>query len=161
MDTSSARRTQLIERLFTSMDQTKRVMHAQLHTIINRMVPIPRSQLELLTFIHYSQPVSAKDIAKQLSMTAGAVSQLAESLAEQDLIVRRTDAKDRRVQWLEVSGKGAALLQDVETRRREIMQTVFQELTDEELEVWITVQQKLVERFTAEFREQTKQEKTL
>lgn len=155
---TSSHRTELIERLFASMDQTKRVMHGQLHAAIGRLAPIPRAQLELLTFIHYSQPVSAKDIAKQLYMTPGAVSQLAEGLAEQHLILRRIDEKDRRIQWLEVSAKGAALLQDVDARRRDIMQTVFQELTDEELEVWITIQQKLIERFQAGFPSQTKKE---
>ncbi|HSX42793.1 MAG TPA: MarR family transcriptional regulator [Candidatus Saccharimonadales bacterium] len=156
MHTPSAHRTELIERLFASMDQTKRVMHAQLHAILGRMVPISRAQLELLTLIHYARSIRAKDIARQLYMTPGAVSQLAEGLAEQGLIIRRTDEKDRRIQWLEVTQKGESLLQDVEMRRREIMQPIFQELTDEELEVWIIIQQKLVEQFQSALHTQQK-----
>lgn len=155
MKASNSHRNELIEHLFATMEKTKRGMHAHLHAI-NRMVPIPRAQLELLTVLHYGQPISSKQLAQQLYMTPGAVSQLVEGLAAQDLIIRRIDEKDRRVQCLEVSEKGEALLADVEKRRRKIMETVFQELTDEELEVWVTVQQKLVERFQAEFRHETK-----
>lgn len=155
MDTSKTHRDELIERLFATMEKTKRGMHAHMHAI-NRMVPIPRAQLELLTVIRYGQPISSRELARQLYMTPGAVSQLVDGLAEQELIVRRIDAKDRRVQCLEVSKKGDAVLESVEKQRREIMQSVVQELTDQELEVWVTVQQKLIERFQAKFNKETK-----
>jgi DNA-binding MarR family transcriptional regulator len=155
MKHSLSHRDELIRTLFDGMDATKRGMYAQLQAV-NRTLPIPRSQLELLIAIRHTQPISFKELAKQLYLTPGAISQLAEGLEQQAFIIRRADPNDRRIQCLEVSKKGDKLLQTVSKRRRSIMEAVVQELTDEELEIWVRVQQKLIKQFQAEITKQTK-----
>jgi MarR family transcriptional regulator, multiple antibiotic resistance protein MarR len=140
------RRDELIRAIFENMEVTKRGMHAQLHAI-NKLLPIPRAQLELLVSIEHMQPVSFKDLAKQLYLTPGAVSQLAEGLEQQGYIARKADPNDRRVQCLETTKRGDKLLQDVSKKRRAIFEAVLKELTDEELEIWLRVQQTLVKQF--------------
>jgi len=143
------RRAELIRTLFETMDATKRGMYAQMQAI-NRTLPIPRPQLELLTTIRHTQPISFKALAKQLYLTPGAISQQAEGLEQQELIVRRIDPKDRRIQFLEVTPKGLELLADIEKRRRSILEKVLVELSDDELEIWVRIQQKLIKQFQAE-----------
>jgi DNA-binding MarR family transcriptional regulator len=147
-------REALIRNLFETMDTTKRGMYAQLQAV-NRLLPIPRSQLELLMAIQHMQPVSFKELAKYLYLTPGAISQLAEGLEQQELIGRKIDPKDRRVQCLEVSKKGNKLLQDVARHRRTVMEKALQDLSDDELEMWVGIQQKLIKQFQAEVTKQT------
>jgi DNA-binding MarR family transcriptional regulator len=150
-------RTELIRTLFDTMDTMKRGMYAQMQAI-NRTLPIPRPQLELLTTIRHTQPISFKDLAKQLYLTPGAISQQAEGLEQQALIIRRIDAKDRRIQCLEVTPKGLELLEDVEKRRRSILEKVLHELSDEELEIWVRVHRKLIKQFQSEITKSEKKE---
>jgi len=145
-------RQALVEQLFESMNTLKRGMYSQLH-VINRDLPISRSQIELLMAIRHAQPVSFKELAKQLCLTPGAISQLAEGLEQLELIERKTSIADRRLQYLETSKKGATLLQDVEKRRRKLLETVMQDLSDEELELWLRIQQKMINQFQSETTE--------
>jgi len=150
-------RNTLIQTLYENMSTLKRGMHGHFQAASLR-VPISRSQLELLFTIRQAQPVSSKLLSQKLCLTPGAVSQLAEGLELHELITRRADERDRRIQCLEVSPQGTALLQEVETRRRSAMEAIIADLTNEELEIWLRVQQKMLNHFQAENLEPSKQE---
>jgi DNA-binding MarR family transcriptional regulator len=135
--------------LFENTNALKRGMAGHLQALY-RNCPIPRSQLELLFAIQQHQPISFKHVAQQLYLTPGAVSQLAEGLEQQQLITRTADADDRRIQCLSITPKGEKLLQQVEKHRQSLMESVMQELTDEELAVWLRVQEKMLCHFQAE-----------
>jgi DNA-binding MarR family transcriptional regulator len=148
-NSESDKRNKLVRDLFENIGIMKRGMYSHLQAA-NSMLPISRSQLEVLVAIHHNQLVNFKELARQLYLTPGAVSQLAEVLEQEGYISRQIDAKDRRIQCLQISKKGAKLLQDVDKRRRKIIQAVLEDLTDEELELWVRVQKKLVTQFQSE-----------
>jgi DNA-binding MarR family transcriptional regulator len=150
-------RTALIQTLYENMSTLKRGMHSHFQAT-PLSAPISRSQLELLFTIRQAQPVSSKLLAQKLCLTPGAVSQLAESLELHGLISRRPDERDRRIQCLEITAKGAALLQEVDDRRHSAMAALIADLTDEELEVWLRVQQKMLKHFQTDNQEASKQE---
>jgi DNA-binding MarR family transcriptional regulator len=154
--TATPNRDELIRTLFDSMDTTKRGIYAQMQAL-HRSLPIPRSQLELLTAIKHAQPVSFKDLAAQLYLSPGAISQLAEGLEQQELIQRQSDPKDRRIHCLEITKKGEKLLQSIAKRRRSIMEAVAAELTDEELKLWLRIQQKLLKKFQSQTTDNKKE----
>jgi DNA-binding MarR family transcriptional regulator len=155
MQNSPPNRNTLIRMILDTMDTSKRGMHAHLQSI-NRTLPLPRAQWELLATIRHIQPISSKELAKQLYLTPGAVSQLLEGLEQQELISRTIDPKDRRIQCLEVTKKGLKLIQTVEKKRREFMERVFTELDNNELEVLLSLQQKLIAYFQREMNAETK-----
>jgi DNA-binding MarR family transcriptional regulator len=150
-------RNTLIQTLYENMSTLKRGMHSHFQAA-DYGVPISRSQIELLFTIRQTQPVSSKLLAQKLCLTPGAVSQLAEGLENQQLITRRADTRDRRIQCLEVSAKGNELLQKVEARWRSAMEAIVADLSDEELEIWLRVQQKMLKHFQADNQEASKQE---
>jgi DNA-binding MarR family transcriptional regulator len=150
-------RQQLIQDLLASMNTVRRGMYTHLQAA-NHLLPIPRAQLELLIIIKYSQPVSFKELAKQLYVTPGAISQLAEGLEQAKLIQRRVDPSDRRIQCLEVTKKGDALLHTIEKRRQRIMESVMQDLSNEELELWVRIHKKILQQFKAELDNETDKE---
>jgi DNA-binding MarR family transcriptional regulator len=152
------KREDIIKRIFEHSEAMKRGMYTHMMAYFHNL-PITRPQLEVLSAIHYLQPVSSKDIASQLYVTPGAVSQSVESLDDQGYILREADTTDRRVQYLRPSKKGAKLLQDIEKQRRSMMENVTQELTLEELTVWLKVQTKMAEQFKARHTKEKKETK--
>ncbi|HSX30580.1 MAG TPA: MarR family transcriptional regulator [Candidatus Saccharimonadales bacterium] len=152
-------RDHIIQSLFESMTAVKRGMAGQLHLSAHDC-PLSPAQLELLFAIRHAQPVSFKQLAQLLYLTPGAISQLAEGLEQHGFISRRADPQDRRVQWLQVNKKGHKLLDAVEKRRRSLLELIIADLTDEELAVWLRVQQKLLRRLQTETDTTNKQEQT-
>jgi len=150
-------RDTLIQNLFENMNALKRGMAGHMQ-LANRDCPVPSSQLELLFAIRQTQPVSFKHLAQQLYLTPGAVSQLAEGLEQHELISRHVDDHDRRMQLLHVSKKGTKLLQTIEKRRQGILELLIKDLSDEELAVWLKVQEKMIKHFQTETTERTKKE---
>ena len=148
MKNTPSHRDELIRMLFETMDVAKRSMWAQMQAA-SKALPIPRAQIELLHAIRHTQPVSFKELAKQLQLTPGAISQLADGLEQQGFIERKADPNDRRIQCLLVTKSGDKILQDVAKKRRAIFEAVANELSDEELEVWVKVQQSIIKQFQA------------
>lgn len=147
------KREELTNQLMETMQAMKRGMHAyqQAHA---QDYPLSHAQAELLFTIRHSQPVSAKDLAKKLNMTPGAISQFVEGIEQQGFLERRTSETDRRVQYLHISAKGEELIKRFEQQRHQMMKTIIHDLTDEELEVWLRFQQKMIAYFNAQTTEQ-------
>lgn len=142
-------RDHLIQSLFENMNAMQRSMHAHKQKLFGEQT-VSSSQLELLFTISFAQPVSSKQLAAQLHLTPGAVSQMLESLEQQNYVERRTSETDRRVQYLRISPEGELLLKSAEKRRRDFIQAVIKDLTDEELQVWLRVQEKMANHFNTD-----------
>ena len=135
------RREAIIKRIFETSEAMKRGMYGHMLSYFQHL-PVSRSQLEVLSAIKYMQPVSSKELANQLHLSPGAVSQSVDALEQDGYIVRKADAKDRRIQYLTLTPQSTQLLQDIDNQRKELLGRVMQELSLEELEVWLKVQSK-------------------
>lgn len=141
-------RQKAIDELFDTMDIAKRNLRGRMLSITSGK-NISHAQLEVLFSIRTSQPINPKELAAKLSMTPGAISQLIDVLEDQRLISRQTDTDDRRRQVLTVSDRGNRLMKSIERRRRTVMENVIKGLTDEELELWLRIQKKIISEFQA------------
>jgi DNA-binding MarR family transcriptional regulator len=121
-------------------------MHAYMQSAFSAYDITP-SELQLLFTIYHGQPITAKELASHLHLTAGAVSQVIEALANRKLIQRETDPTDRRRQVLRLSAKGDGLVQKLDKHRRDVMHRVIKDLTDDELATWLKIQQKIMTEF--------------
>src|SRR4051812_621167 len=122
------KREQLIRSIFENVGLVKRNIYN--HLEVNRhILPLPMSQLELLVTIRHNQPISFKELARQLCLTPGAISQVVEAVEQEGYVTRENDLKDRRIQSLRISKKGTKLLLDVSKRRQAIMREVLEDLT--------------------------------
>ena len=74
------------------------------------------SQLSALAVIGNHGPLTLGALADQERLTPPSVTKLVTRLEAAGLVVRTTDGADRRVAWVTLSGRGAALL--AESRRR-------------------------------------------
>lgn len=150
-------RTELIQAIFESISAIKRNFAARRH-FISEDCSIPPGQLEVFFRIYHEQPISFKQLAYQLQLTPGAISQLVEGLEQRKLITRKTDKADRRVQCLEMSPEGTQLIKRVEHHRQQMMEGVMAGLSDHELEVWLRIQKKLLEQLEIQRAEQHEKE---
>lgn len=142
-------REELLSRIYENMNAAKRVMHGRMHALTGNS-PISPSQMELLFTLKHLQPEhpSPKALAAHMHLTPGAISQLIEGLAEQGFVTRETNPADRRTQTLKVSAAGLKTIHDITKRRHDIMKHVMQNLTTEELQVLLKVQEKLTEQLS-------------
>lgn len=142
-------RDTLIKTIFESMGALKRGMGTHMHSIMQGS-PISRSQFELLATVYHMQPVNFKQLSQQLYLTPGSISQLVEALENQQLLQRQTNANDRRVQTLQLTPQGEELLASIHQKGHKILEDVMRELTTEELESWLHIQQKIAAGVQAE-----------
>lgn len=151
-------RDKLIAQIFETLTVAKRGMYMQ-YQAIARSHGVSGSQLEVLYAVQHTQPVYARQLAEQLQLTAGALSQIVDKLFRQGLIARLGLPADRRVQALRLSDSGALLLENIDNQRRSRMRAMMDELSDEELANWLRTQQKIISHFqTQQHKQQSNQE---
>lgn len=139
-------RAEIIAGLLDTMQSLKRVMGNQYLDLL-KDADLSRTQLELMLVIRHKQPITTKELAQRLHLTPGAVSQMVDILARAELLERQPDANDRRIIHLMVSAKGIKVLARVETQLQQHVTEAMQDLRTEELQSWLTVQQKILARF--------------
>jgi len=74
---------------------------------------------------------------------------LVDGLAQHKLITSQAQPTDRRVHFLSISPKGTELLDRINKPRHEFMEELMSQLTDEELVVWLHIQEKMITHFQA------------
>ena len=99
-------------------------------------------QLRLLELI-VSNICSTKEIAQQLDISTSAVSQLLNKLEEKGYITRTVNPKNRREIILKLSEKGEAFFQEQEEFSKEIDESVYGKLPEEDLQQLANILKKL------------------
>ncbi len=101
------------------------------------------SQFLLLRSLNQSEPARISQIAEKMQVTSSAVTFLTDKLIEQELIGRKRDKTDRRAVYIFVTKKGADLVEELESLRREAAESLLSNLSDLELSNIVTILDKL------------------
>lgn len=136
-------RSQAITGIITSIGGIKRSLHGQTYHCQDGS-SLTTSQLVLLFVIKQQGPLSAHELADRLSLTPGAVSQTVDSLLDGKFITRTAQANSRRTFDLNLSESGAKKLAAIEKERYSMIERATVELTDNELEIFVTSLQKIL-----------------
>ncbi len=75
-----------------------------------RELDVPLAQLKSLLIITGKDETNSRTLAQDLKVTPGDVTRIIERLVEQGLVIRKQNAEDRRVIWLQATDKGRELL---------------------------------------------------
>lgn len=139
-------RHELTRRLFEQMAEFKRVGHTHfLHSF--EKLGLSPTQLQLLTTIKFTQPVSPKQLAAKMQLSPSAISQVLDGLDSAGYITRTPSQTDRRIVNLSLSPIGTRKLEDLDQQREALLTEAFAALSDQELELWLHVQRKLIDSF--------------
>ena len=136
-------RTDAVTEIISYMSSIKRALYGRTYSCQDGS-RLTNSQLAVLFGIKHHGPISAQDLSTRLAITAGAVSQTVDSLLESGLIERTPREDSRRTFNLSLSAGGAQKLSEIEQERYAMIEQTTTDLTDEELDLFISLLQKIL-----------------
>jgi len=107
-------------------------------------------QVMLLLLIAEKGSVSAGEIARDMYVTQGVITRMADRLLDKGLIERKRDPEDRRVVKLTLTPRGKAMAARVERKRIEDLKAVLRGIPHAEREMLIAILRKIGENLEAE-----------
>jgi len=137
-----------LEQLEVAWQALSRRIHGELRHQIAEGITL--SQFFLLREIAHRGRVTVSEVAAGLGVTLSAVTALAEKLSRAGLITRSRDPADRRVVWLELTGKGAEMLEICREGRNRVLRRYLGRLPPEDLERLVNIYRRLVSAVEAE-----------
>lgn len=94
---------------------------------------LSRSQFLILDKLATEGPMKVSDLADAIHITAGAVTGCSDKLILSEYAERTRDENDRRVVYLKITDKGTETMKVIAERRHEIMNRIFDGVSDEEV----------------------------
>lgn len=116
--------------------------------VFHQCSTIPHGEYAIMKYLVYHQDhmemLTVSQIAKKHHISQPAVSRTVKSLLDKGWISREENPQDRRMVYLCLTKEGQAIYhqQDVDFQAK--LETVFSQLTDQEVEAWIRIGSKLV-----------------
>jgi|GEM_PF-1438796 len=108
-----------------------------------------RSQAQILYAIAHEKTVTVKDIATKMGVTSSAATQMIECLVDQGFVQRSHDNKDRRIVNIQFSPEGKKRFEIFKKDHINRIAELFEVLTDEELEMFIQLPKKVLQKIEA------------
>jgi DNA-binding MarR family transcriptional regulator len=136
-------REELLQNIFSTFSGIQRLMHARFQRTFEHAKVAP-SQLQLLFIIECSQPINLKELASKMYMTPGAITQLIEGLVTEGYIARKQDDNDRRIVYVSLAAEGRKKIAELKKTKQHMFEQVMSSLDDEELRLFLKVQQKML-----------------
>lgn len=140
------KREALIEAIFATTQQVHRTSTTRLHALMGQH-DISLTQLELLLIVKHRQPTSVKELAAEMRLTPGAITQLLEGLAERNYVQREAADYDRRVTNVSLTATGAQKMKNLWEQKKAILRQIMETLDTDELAVMLRVQEKMLKHF--------------
>jgi DNA-binding MarR family transcriptional regulator len=103
------------------------------------------SQGFVLHFVAKKKKSTVKEIAEKLGITSSATTQLIDGLVRNDILERKEDPDDRRAVNLTLSATGKKKVAYMKEKGMEKMKEIFNPLSNEELETYLKLNQKIAE----------------
>lgn len=124
------KRQKLIDRLvFCLVNFRKGIGHNSTPSIDS----LPRAQGEAFFVIGHEKSVTLGDLARHLSVTPGAATQLVEPLVQSGYVIRTPDTKDRRTIHLTLTETGSTYQKTLKTEKMSRVTGLLEVLSDDEL----------------------------
>ena len=132
-----------ISRFFDIFSKSQKAYSRQLEPVC-RQWGLTRNEVDVLLFL-YNNPEfdRAADIVTHRGMTKSHVSLSVASLAEKGLLERRTSPEDRRTVHLKLLTEGVKIAAQARQSQEQFFRQLYQGVSDEELEAYNTVIQKV------------------
>ncbi|GIP49483.1 putative HTH-type transcriptional regulator YusO [compost metagenome] len=100
-------------------------------------------QFHMLTLIARKKTCNVSYLADKLEVKPSAITVMIDRLVQSGYVERRHDEQDRRAVLLSVTERGAEVLGEARKKSREVLKTHLSVLSQQELEMMITILEKL------------------
>lgn len=105
---------------------------------------LPGAQFDLLRCLYQRGRLTVSQLARELRVTASAITALSNRLVASRLVQRAADKADRRVVWLELTEEGRALYERIHAERLERIRRYFQRVSERDLDAYVATLSELV-----------------
>lgn len=127
-------REELLQALVEKMTSVMKSMHTG-HSFLFGDFELSRFQVMILFFIAKNdEGVSAKDLAKFLNVTPGAVTQLIDILVKKKFVQREENTKDRRVTKIKLTSSARSKLTLFKKKYYQSMSSIFNAFDQKEIQ---------------------------
>ncbi len=109
----------------------------------NQLRGINHSQYLILRSLDHSGPQKAAQLAELTQITPGAVTCSSDKLVAEGYAERKGDKEDRRIVYLEITGKGKELIKSMSEKQNKVTIKFFQGLPDEDIQHLIRIYNKI------------------
>ncbi|MDB5182526.1 MAG: transcriptional regulator MarR family [Candidatus Saccharibacteria bacterium] len=134
-------KNKLIEEVAGEFAELKRIIF---HSVSAPLGPnVPPAQGQLLFLISKHKSLTVKEIAAELRISSGAVTQLVDGLATFGLVKREQDTQDRRIVHILLSKKGTEQVEQVRHNYLASFESTMGTLDDTELKTFLGILKKL------------------
>jgi len=106
--------------------------------------PVGISAILVLAHLRDNGPVKQSDLAETLRYSKGAITNISSKLVKFELAERLYSKDDRRTIHLKITNKGQSSLLEAQKIGEEIFVELFDGLTEEELDQYLNIQQKIL-----------------
>ena len=112
---------------------------------------LPLSQLRVIGVIYdrHPQGVMLKEIADELKLTPGAISQTVDTLVKENIVERTTSPTDRRAILLRPTAMGLELKKEHTQKIESVMSSISSGIDPHEFEIFASVLSRLLEQINA------------
>jgi DNA-binding MarR family transcriptional regulator len=116
-------------------------------------VDLTMPQLKTLIYVTKNQAATSGQIAASLGVGLSTITGIVDRLAEQNLVTRREDRRDRRITRVVPTPAGCELVNELIEYRNEVVTAILSQLEPEQLHVVETAFQYLLDAVTSMERE--------
>ena len=129
----------------TGIRRISKLHESMLKTYVCQEYGLTLAEATVISFL-YNNPGrdTAADIVELRMLQKGNVSQSVETLAQKDLVKRSQDAGDRRKIHLSLTEESEPIVRTVEEVNRRFQATVFDGITQEEMEIFSAINLKIM-----------------
>lgn len=132
-----------IKSFFSLMRKSNRVYEKYCETVIRQWGLNSTSFQVIMFFADNPDFNTARDLCRLRDMKTGIASVAIEQLTRMELLERRTDQEDRRIQRLYLTEKAMPLVEAGREVRRRFFQQIQKSMTQEEFETYFQLTMKL------------------
>ena len=79
------------------------------------------------------------DLSKNLGVALSTMTELVNRLAKKQFVKKIKDLKDRRIVWINLTKKGAKIIQEINRRKQEHILSILEKLTEKERKLLIDI----------------------
>ncbi len=143
------KRKETINQILENFFCIKRKMMANGHGFSGKN-GMTQTQAQVLHIIKMKDGIGVKELAETLGTSSSAITQLVDGLVTEGFLIRESCQEDRRALKLRLSDESKNRINKFREHGLEKMADLFANLSDEELEQFNTLAQKIVENITRE-----------
>lgn len=133
-------------------------LYEKMSNLITMKYGLHKIEIEILLFLKQEERDTARDIAEVKYFSKAHISRAIEHLMECGYLTGSLDAQDRRCVHLSLTGEAEPVCKELLALRRELMETIFQGVTEEEKKVMRQVARKITDNINAELAKECKGE---